>query len=161
MPTRFLPRALLGVVAVLSLLALLLATARLQLGDTVLLPGTEAGGVREVSGEAAELSLAVDVRNGGLLPLVVEGPEQDRIGPYAVLLGRGGPGGGVPEEERFAPFTLWPGQQRLVVLHLERAGDAAPVELGEVALRTSVAGVPRVLRVELPTALRVGGEPRR
>lgn len=161
MPVRPLPRVLLTVLAVLALLALLLATARLRVGDTVLLPGTETGGVRTVDGAAGEFSLAVDVRNAGLLPLVVEGPERDRIGPYAVLLGRGVPGGGVPEQGRFSPFTLWPGQQRLLVLHLRRDGDAEPVELAEVAVRASVAGVPRVLRAELPTPVRVVQPPRR
>ena len=149
------PRPLLLLGAVLAVLALLLSTARLRVGDTVLMPGTERAGVREVSGAADELSLAVDVRNVGLLPLRVEGPARERIGAYAVDLGRGVPGGGVPEEDVFAPFLLWPGQQRLVVLHLERDGAPEELELDELELRTSVAGVPRVLRVELPTQVRV------
>ena len=155
MPTRVLPRALLGLLALAALLALLGATARLPLGDTVLLPGTERQGVREVSGAAGELSVAVDVRNGGLLPLRVEGAAVDRLGAYAVRLGRGGPGGGVPEQEVFSPFVLWPGQQRLLVLHLTRDGAPQPLVLDGFGVATTVLGVPRELPVELPTTLRV------
>ena len=155
MPTRLLPRALLGLLALVALLVLAGATARLPLGDTVLLPGTERQGVREVSGAAGELSLAVDVRNGGVLPLRVEGAAAGRIGAYAVRLGRGGPGGGVPEQDVFAPFVLWPGQQRLLVLHLARDGAPQPLVLEGFGLATSVLGVPRELPVELPTTLRV------
>ena len=150
-----LPRALLGLLALAALLALLGATARLPLGDTVLLPGTERQGVREVSGAAGELSVAVDVRNGGLLPLRVEGAAVDRLGAYAVRLGRGGPGGGVPEQEVFSPFVLWPGQQRLLVLHLTRDGAPQPLVLDGFGVATTVLGIPRELPVELPTTLRV------
>ena len=160
MPTP-LPRALVGLasLAVLGagLVAVLVATARLPLGDTVLLPGTERAGVREVSGEAGELSLAVDVRNGGPVPLRVEGPAADRLGGYDVRLGRGVPGGGVPEQEQFAPFLLWPGQQRLLVLHLTGTGAAPdrPLELRSFEVAASVLGVPRDLEVVLPATLRV------
>lgn len=154
--TRLLPRALLGLAALAGLLALLVAGARLPLGDTVLLPGTQTGGRWVVDGAAGELSLAVDVRNGGVLPLRVDGVTDQRWGPYAVRLGRGGPGGGVPElEGGFEPFLLWPGQQRLLVLHLTRTGEPAPLEVPsfevpafEVA--ATVLGVPRELAVELP-----------
>ncbi len=155
MPTRPLPRLLLGLLAVLALATLLVSTARLRVGDMVLLPGTEAGGVRQVSAAAGELSLALDVRNDGLLPLRVEGPAEQRLGAYAVRLGRGGPGGGVPEEEAFAPFVLWPGQQRLLVLHLELAARQAPLDLAELSVATSVVGLDRTLAVELPTPVRV------
>ena len=161
MPTRplnrVLPRALLGLTALVALTALLIMTARLSLGDTVLLPGTERAGVREVSGEAGELSLAVDVRNGGALPLRVRGPVEGRLGSYDVRLGRGVPGGGVPEQEQFAPFVLWPGQQRLLVLHLTRtaASPARPLELRRFEVATSVLGVHRDLEVVLPATLRV------
>ena len=161
MPTRplrrVLPRALLGLAALVALAVLLIATARLSLGDTVLLPGTERAGVREVSGEAGELSLAVDVRNGGALPLRVRGPVEDRLGSYDVRLGRGVPGGGVPEQEQFAPFVLWPGQQRLLVLHLTRtaAAPARPRELRRCEVATSVLGVRRDLEVVLPATIRV------
>lgn len=160
MPTP-LPRVLVGLasLAVLGagLVAVLVATARLPLGDTVLLPGTERAGVREVSGEAGELSLAVDVRNGGPVPLRVEGPAVDRLGGYDVRLGRGVPGGGVPEQEQFAPFLLWPGQQRLLVLHLTGTGAAPdrPLELRSFEVAASVLGVPRDLEVVLPATLRV------
>ena len=159
-PSHTLSRARLGLaalVALVALTALLIATARLSLGDTVLLPGTERAGVREVSGEAGELSLAVDVRNGGPLPLRVEGPAVDRLGSYDVRLGRGVPGGGVPEQEQFAPFVLWPGQQRLLVLHLTRtaASPGRPLELRRFAVATSVFGVDRDLEVVLPATLRV------
>ena len=160
MPTP-LPRVLVGLasLAVLGagLVAVLVATARLPLGDTVLLPGTERAGVREVSGEAGELSLAVDVRNGGPVPLRVEGPAADRLGGYDVRLGRGVPGGGVPEQEQFAPFLLWPGQQRLLVLHLTGTGVAPdrPLELRSFEVAASVLGVPRDLEVVLPATLRV------
>ena len=160
MPTP-LPRVLVGLasLAVLGagLVAVLVATARLPLGDTVLLPGTERAGVREVSGEAGELSLAVDVRNGGPVPLRVEGPAADRLGGYDVRLGRGVPGGGVPEQEQFAPFLLWPGQQRLLVLHLTGTGAAPdrPLELRSFEVAASVLGVPRDLEVVLPATLRV------
>lgn len=161
MPTRplrrVLPRALLGLAALVALAVLLIATARLPLGDTVLLPGTERAGVREVSGQAGELSLAVDVRNGGLVPLRVVGPAADRLGDYDVRLGRGVPGGGVPEQEQFAPFLLWPGQQRLLVLHLTGTGAAPgrPLELRSFEVAASVLGVPRDLEVVLPATLRV------
>ncbi|MBC7372534.1 MAG: hypothetical protein H7323_00895, partial [Frankiales bacterium] len=82
MPTRVLTRALLGLLVCAGLLLLLLATARLQVGETVLLPGNETGGVRTVSGAAGEVSLALDVRNDGLLPIRVEGAGQSRLGPY-------------------------------------------------------------------------------
>ena len=160
MPTR-LPRVLVGLAALAvlgaGLVALLAVTARLPLGDTVLLPGTERAGVREVSGEAGELSLAVDVRNGGPVPLRVEGPAADRLGGYDVRLGRGVPGGGVPEQEQFAPFLLWPGQQRLLVLHLTGTGAAPdrPLELRSFEVAASVLGVPRDLEVVLPATLRV------
>lgn len=160
MPTP-LPRVLVGLasLAVLGagLVAVLVATARLPLGDTVLLPGTERAGVREVSGEAGELSLAVDVRNGGPVPLRVEGPAVDRLGGYDVRLGRGVPGGGVPEQEQFAPFLLWPGQQRLLVLHLTGTGATPdrPLELRSFEVAASVLGVPRDLEVVLPATLRV------
>ena len=156
-----LPRGLVGLAALAvlgaGLVAVLAATARLPLGDTVLLPGTERAGVREVSGEAGELSVAVDVRNGGPVPLRVEGPAVDRLGGYDVRLGRGVPGGGVPEQEQFAPFRLWPGQQRLLVLHLTRTGAAPgrPLELRSFTVAASVLGVPRDLEVVLPTTLRV------
>ena len=161
MPTRplrrVLPAALLGLAALAALVAVLVATARLSLGDTVLLPGTERAGVQEVSGEAGELSLAVDVRNGGPLPLQVEGPATDRLGSYDVRLGRGVPGGGVPEQEQFAPFMLWPGQQRLLVLHLTRtaASPGRPLELRRFEVAARVLGVRRDLEVVLPTTLRV------
>lgn len=155
MPTRLLSRALLVLLAGICLLVLLVGTARLRVGETVLLPGTETGGVRLVSGAAGELSLAIDVRNPGMLPIRVEGPGENRLGPYAVRLGRGGPGGGVPEEATFAPFTLWPGQQRLVVLHLTRAGAPQALELADISIAASVAGVGRTLRVVLPTPLTV------
>ena len=160
MPTP-LPRVLVGLAALAvlgaGLVAVLAATARLPLGDTVLLPGTERAGVREVSGESGELSLAVDVVNGGPVPLRVEGPAADRLGGYDVRLGRGVPGGGVPEQEQFAPFLLWPGQQRLLVLHLTGRGAAPdrPLELRSFKVAASVLGVPRDLEVVLPTTLRV------
>lgn len=156
-----LPRVLAGLAALAvlgaGLVAVLVATARLPLGDTVLLPGTERAGVREVSGEAGELSLAVDVVNGGPVPLRVKGPAAARLGGYDVRLGRGVPGGGVPEQEQFAPFLLWPGQQRLLVLHLTRTGAAPgrPLELRSFKVAASVLGVPRDLEVVLPTTLRV------
>ena len=159
--TTPLRRVLVGLVALAvlgaGLVALLAATARLPLGDTVLLPGTERAGVREVSGQAGELSLAVDVRNGGLVPLRVVGPATDRLGDYDVRLGRGVPGGGVPEQEQFAPFLLWPGQQRLLVLHLTGTGAAPgrPLELRSFEVAASVLGVPRDLEVVLPATLRV------
>ncbi len=155
MPTRLLPRILLVLLAGVGVLLLLLATARLRVGETVLLPGTETGGVRVVSGAAGELSLAVDVRNTGLLPIRVEGAGQGRLGPYAVRLGRGGPGGGVPEEPTFAPFVLWPSQQRLVVVHLTREGTPQALDLTSIGIAASVLGVGRTLRVELPTPLQV------
>jgi len=158
-PTRAARRglvgALLGLLGLATLAALLVATARLPLGDTVLLPGTERAGVREVSGAAGELSLAVDVRNGGLVPLRVEGAARDRLGSYGVRLGRGVPGGGVPEQEQFAPFLLWPGQQRLLVLHLHSTGGAPELELGRFAVEVSVLGVSRDLEVVLPDTIRV------
>ena len=158
MPTP-LPRVLVGLAALVvlgaGLVALLAVTARLPLGDTVLLPGTERAGVREVSGQAGELSLAVDVRNGGLVPLRVVGPATDRLGDYDVRLGRGVPGGGVPEQEQFAPFLLWPGQQRLLVLHLTGAAPGRPLELRSFEVAASVLGVPRDLEVVLPATLRV------
>ena len=157
--TTPLRRVLVGLVALAvlgaGLVALLAATARLPLGDTVLLPGTERAGVREVSGQAGELSLAVDVRNGGLVPLRVVGPATDRLGDYDVRLGRGVPGGGVPEQEQFAPFLLWPGQQRLLVLHLTGAAPGRPLELRSFEVAASVLGVPRDLEVVLPATLRV------
>ena len=121
----------------------------------MLLPGTERQGERVVSGAAGELSLAVDVRNGGLLPLRVEGLAAERLGAYGARLGRGGPGGGVPEQEVFAPFVLWPGQQRLLVLHLVRDSAPQPLVLEGFEVSTTVLGVPRELSVELPTTLRV------
>ena len=160
MPTS-LPRVLVGLAALAvlgpGLVAVLAATARLPLGDTVLLPGTERAGVREVSAQAGELSLAVDVVNGGPVPLRVEGPAADRLGSYDVRLGRGVPGGGVPEQEQFAPFLLWPGQQRLLVLHLTGTGAAPgrPLELRSFEVAASVLGVPRDLEVVLPATLRV------
>ncbi|MCW2616124.1 MAG: hypothetical protein JWN08_3118 [Frankiales bacterium] len=147
---------LLALAAAAALSGLLVATVRLPLGETVLLPGTEQGGVRTVSGDAGELSLAVDVRNGGLLPVRVDGVADLAIGPYAARLGRGGPGGGVPEQEVFEPFVLWPGQQRLLVLHLTRAGDPAPLDLTGFRVATTVLGVVgRDLEVQLPTTLQV------
>lgn len=157
MPTRPLPRAALAVLALAALAVLLVSSARLPLGETVLLPGTETGGVRVLDGASPELSVAVDVRNGGLAPLRVDGVAEQRLGPYAARLGRGGPGGGVPEQERFAPFVLWPGQQRLVVLHLTRSGERRPFDLRSFRVATSVLGaVRRDLEVVLPTPLRVG-----
>jgi len=158
-PTRRLPRpvwVLLALAAVLAVLVpLLVLTVRLPLGDTLLLPGLEQDGVRVVSGGPVELSVAADVRNVGLVPVRVQGASPQDLGPYAVRLGRGGPGGGVPEEEVFAPFTLWPGQQRLVVAHLTRAGDPADVRISRFSLDTRVLGVDRRLVVRLPTAVEV------
>lgn len=90
----------------------------------------------------------MDVRSPGLLPIRVEGAASPRVGAYAARLGRGGPSGGVPEEATFAPFVLWPGQQRLVVLNLTRVDDGA-LTLRDVA--ASVVGVARTLRVGLST----------
>lgn len=157
-PTRALPRALLALLALAGLLLLLLATARLRVGETVLLPGEETGGVRVVSGAAGELSFALDVRNSGLVPIRVEGPAGDRVGPYATRLGRGPAGGGVPEQERFSPFVLWPGQQRLLVLHLTRDADPSALTIDELAVATSVVGVGRTLGVALPTPLQVSAD---
>ena len=141
--------------AVVVLVPLLVATVRLPLGDTLILPGLDTDGVHVVSGGPVELSLAADVRNVGLVPVRVRGAVAESLGPYAVRLGRGGPGGGVPEEPEFAAFTLWPGQQRLVVAHLTRAGDAQDVLIDRFRLETSVLGVSRRLTVRLPTALQV------
>ena len=159
MTTRRLPRpvwVLLGFAAVLAVLVpLLVLTVRLPLGDTLLLPGLEQDGVRLVSGGPVELSVAVDVRNVGLVPVRVQGASPQDLGPYAVRLGRGGPGGGVPEEEVFAPFTLWPGQQRLVVAHLTRVGGPADVQISRFSLDASVLGLDRQLAVRLPTTVEV------
>ena len=154
MPTRTLSRAALGLLALVALAVLLVSSARLLLGETVLLPGTERSGVRVVDSAAGELSVAVDVRNGGLVPVRVQGPADARLGSYAVRLGRGGPGGGVPEEPGFSPFVLWPGRSRLLVLHLRRDGARA-LELASFRVSTSVLGLPRELEVRLPTTLRV------
>jgi len=64
----------------------------------------------------------------------------------------------VPEQERFSPFVLWPGQQRLLVLHLTREGDPSALAIDELAVATSVAGVGRTLEVALPTPLQVSAD---
>lgn len=129
-------------------LPLLMHRAGLRAGDTVLLPGRLEAGAWVVQGRG-EVSWAMDVRNGGVLPVRVDGPADP-----AQQLGRGPAGGGLPEEA-FAPFTLWPGQSRLVVVHA--GGQAATYDAVELA--GSVLGVARALRVALPQPVRVLPEP--
>ena len=156
-----LPRPLLVLLAIVLVLVtvppLLVQTARLRVDGTVLLPGAAVADGYLVSGTPSELSYALDIRNAGAAPLTVIGLADPRQGPYTTRPGRGGPGGGLPEEVGFAPFRLWPGQTRLVVVHLTLAGPPAPVRITAVRLATRVLGVDRSLEVALPARLRTGG----
>ncbi len=156
MPRRLLP-VLVVVLALVTIPPLLVQTASLRAGSTVLLPGSAVADGYLVPGIPTELSYAVDVRNSGAAPLTVVGLAGTQEGPYSARPGRGGPGGGLPEEAGFAPFQLWPGQARLVVVHLTLTGPPAPVSVAGVSLAARVLGVDRSIEVDLPARLRTGG----
>ena len=124
-------------------------TRPLTQGQTLLLPGAPgADGIFAVTGP--EVSVALDVRNTGLLPVRVLG-----VAPVlgaAPSVGQGPPGGGFPEERAFAPFTLGPGQVRLLVV---RAVVPTAGLLTTVTLRTSVLGLPHDDTLALTDPLRV------
>ena len=155
LPRRPLLALGLGLLVLVTALPLAVATATLRPGDTALLPGRPTATGYVVDGRPAEVSVALDVRNTGLLPVRVIGLAGSTGPAYDGALGRGIPGGGLPEEPRFAPFVLWPRASRLVVLHLRRVGAGGPLALDRVGLRTSTLGHQRVLQVRLPARVSV------